>query len=98
MMPKAYVVVEVDVQDAEGYAEYRKLSTAALEQYGGKFLVRGGAVTIEEGEWQPNRWVIVEFEDMAAARRWYESPEYTEAKALRQKYATSNLIIVEGVS
>ncbi len=97
-MPKAYVIVEVQVQDADGYAEYRKLSTAALDQYGGTFLVRGGAITVEEGTWQPQRLVILEFADMATARRWYESPEYTVAKALRQKYAISNLIFIEGAS
>ncbi|MCU0512284.1 MAG: DUF1330 domain-containing protein [Anaerolineae bacterium] len=92
-----YVVVEADVQDAAGYAEYRQLSTAALAQYGGEFIVRGGQVTVLEGDWQPPRLVIARFASMEQARAWYDSPEYTAARALRQRYAVSNVIFVEGV-
>jgi uncharacterized protein (DUF1330 family) len=95
-MPKAYVICDIDVTDPEAYAGYRALSTAAGEKYGATFLVRGGAMTVLEGEWDPTRVVILEFADVEAARRWYDSPEYTEAKALRQRSATSNFLLVEG--
>jgi uncharacterized protein (DUF1330 family) len=94
----AYVIVEVDVQNPEGYEEYKRLSTAAGAQYGAKFLARGGVVEVWEGEFSPKRVVILEFEDLEAAKRWYNSPEYTEAKAIRQKYAITNMFVVEGVS
>lgn len=95
-MPKAYVIVDVEVTDPETYEEYKRLSTAATEQYGGRFLVRGGAVTVAEGDWEPHRLVVLEFADAEAARRWYESPEYTEARAVRQRSSTSSLLFVDG--
>jgi uncharacterized protein (DUF1330 family) len=95
-MPKAYVICDIDVTDPEAYADYRTLSTAAGEQYGATFLVRGGATTVLEGDWSPSRLVILEFEDSAAAHRWYDSPEYQAAKSVRLSSATSNFLLVEG--
>ena len=95
-MPKAYVICDIDVTDPEAYADYRALSTAAGEKYGATFLVRGGATTVLEGDWDPTRVVILEFADVEAAKRWYESPEYGEAKAVRLRSATSNFLLVEG--
>jgi uncharacterized protein (DUF1330 family) len=93
----AYVIVDVDVTDPETYEDYKRLSTAAVEQYGGRFLVRGGATEqLEDGGWRPGRLVVLEFEDEAAARRWYDSPEYTEARAVRQRASTSSLVVVAG--
>jgi len=93
----AYIVVEVDVTDAERYAEYRTMAPASLALYGGKFLVRGGAVETLEGDWQPSRFVILEFESVEQARRWWDSDEYREARDLRQSASTSKMIVVEGV-
>jgi uncharacterized protein (DUF1330 family) len=93
----AYVVVEVDVKDPQGYEDYKRLSTEAGKKYGAKFIARGGAVEVWEGEFSPKRVVILEFENAEAAKRWYTSPEYTEAKAVRQKYAVTNMFMVEGV-
>jgi uncharacterized protein (DUF1330 family) len=95
-MPKAYVICDVDVTDPERYAGYRALSTAAGEKYGATYLARGGATTVLEGDWDPTRVVIIEFADVDAAKRWYESPEYSEARAVRQKASTSNFLLVEG--
>ena len=93
-MPKAYVIADIDVTDPEVYEDYKRLSTAASEKYGARFLVRGGAVDVLEGDWQPHRFVVLEFDDEDAARRWYDSPEYTEAKAIRQRSARSSLLLV----
>jgi uncharacterized protein (DUF1330 family) len=95
-MPKAYVICDIDVTDPESYADYRTLSTAAGEQYGATFLVRGGATSVLEGDWSPSRLVILEFADEEAARRWYTSPEYQAAKAVRVASATSNFLLVQG--
>jgi uncharacterized protein (DUF1330 family) len=92
----AYVIVEVDVKDPEGYEDYKRLSTAAGAKYNAKFIARGGKVEAFEGE-APKRVVILEFENIDAAKRWYESPEYTEAKTVRQKYAETTMFVVEGV-
>lgn len=92
----AYVITDIDVTDPEGYEDYRKLTPPTIEKYGGKFVVRGGKVEILEGEWSPKRFVMTEFESFEQAKRWYESPEYTEAKKVRHKTAKTNMIIVEG--
>jgi uncharacterized protein (DUF1330 family) len=92
----AYVIAEVEVTDPVAYEEYRKLVPPTLAKYGGKFLVRGGAVESKEGGWEPKRLVVLEFASMDEARKWYASPEYAPALALRHKAARSRLLLVEG--
>ena len=92
----AYVVAEVEVTDPAVYEEYRKLVPSTIAKYGGKYLVRGGAVEIKEGGWQPKRLVVLEFASMDQARTWYHSPEYAPALALRTKAARSKVLLVEG--
>lgn len=93
----AYVIAETDVNDPDRYERYRAAVPASLEAHGGRFLVRGGEHTVLEGDWDPKRLVVIEFEDLAAARRWYESPEYAEAKKLREGAATLRVVAVQGV-
>jgi uncharacterized protein (DUF1330 family) len=93
----AYVVVQVDVKDPSRYEAYKKLVPPSLEKYGGRFVVRGGAVHTMEGTWAPKRFVLVQFPSVEQAKAWWASPEYAEAKALRQATAESQLIIVEGL-
>jgi uncharacterized protein (DUF1330 family) len=93
----AYVIAEVTVTDPTTMEEYRKQVPATVARYGGRFLVRGGAHETIEGEWKPNRLVILEFPTMEQARRWYDSEEYREPKALRIKSGRTNLVMVEGV-
>jgi uncharacterized protein (DUF1330 family) len=92
----AYVIVDVQIHDPEVYAEYRKLTPAAIAAHGGKFLVRGGAAETLEGDWQPGRVVVLEFDSVEQARTWWASAEYAPAKALRQKSSTTRMILVEG--
>ncbi len=94
----AYLIGEVEIADPEGYKEYAKLVPATIAQYGGKYLVRGGAVEAKEGDWNPKRVVVLEFPTMDQARKWYHSPEYGPALAIRLKCAKAKLILVEGVS
>jgi len=94
----AYVVVEIDVKDAERYADYKTMVPASLEAYGGRFLVRGGTVESLEGTWEPSRFVILEFDSMERAKRWWDSDEYREARDLRQATADTRMIVVEGCS
>ena len=93
----AYVLVDVDVTDAARYDEYRTLAEVSVEQYGGRYIVRGGASEVLEGDRVPRRLVVLEFPDADAARRWYQSPEYTDAKARRDGAATGSFILVDGV-
>jgi uncharacterized protein (DUF1330 family) len=77
--------------------EYRKQVPATLAKYGGRFIVRGGAHQTVEGDWKPNRLVVLEFPSMEQARRWYDSEEYREPKAIRLRAGRANLVFVEGV-
>lgn len=93
----AYVIAEVNVTDPKLYDDYRKQVPATVEKYGGRFAVRGGKVEPKEGDWNPTRLVVLEFPSMEQARKWYDSPEYAPALALRLKAANARLILVEGV-
>ncbi|WP_026370963.1 DUF1330 domain-containing protein [Kallotenue papyrolyticum] len=93
----AYVIVEVTINDQEAYAAYRQLSGPSVEQYGGRFLARGGAIAPLEGGWQPERIVIIEFPDLATAQRWYASPEYRTARQRRAGAAQVRMLAVEGL-
>lgn len=67
------------------------------DPYGGKFLVRGGAVEVLEGSWDPRRLVVVEFPDVEQARAWWSCAEYKKPKRLRQATTTTQMIVVEGL-
>ena len=94
----AYIIVDLTVTDLPTMEEYRKRVPATLAKYGGRFLVRGGAHQTVEGDWKPNRVVVLEFPSMEQAKRWYDSEEYREPKAMRLRAGRANLIMVEGVS
>ena len=91
-----YVIADVDVTDPELFAEYRKLVSATVEQYGGKYLVRGGETEVVEGDRTPHRTVVIEFESYERAKAWYHSDEYAPALKMRLDSADSSVIIVEG--
>jgi uncharacterized protein (DUF1330 family) len=93
----AYFVAEVDVTNPAGYEPYRPLAAASIAQYGGRFLARGGNAELIEGGPEPRRIVIIEFADAAAARRWYNSPEYQAALPIRQANSHGRAFIVDGV-
>lgn len=93
----AYVIVETDITDPEQYEQYKAATPAAIAAGGGRFLVRGGDFTVLEGDWHPSRLVVVEFPDLAAAERWYESEVYQAAKKLREGAARMRMVAVQGV-
>ena len=93
----AYVIANIDVTDADAYQEYRARVGATIAAHGGRFVCRGGAVEVMEGDYDPHRVVVVEFPDMATLKRWYASPEYTPLIALRQRASKGSLYVVEGV-
>lgn len=94
---KAYVIVDVTITDPSRYEQYKKLTPASLEPFGGKFIVRGGHAERLEGDWQPGRIVVVEFPSVKKAREWWSSEGYAPAKALRQSSSVTQMIVVEGV-
>jgi uncharacterized protein (DUF1330 family) len=95
----AYVISEIsEVLDATLMEEYRSLAQASIEQYGGRYLVRGGALETIEGDSGPQRIVIVEFPTMERVQDWYHSREYAKALTVRQKALKRKLILVEGIA
>jgi uncharacterized protein (DUF1330 family) len=94
----AYVLAEIEITNPEGYKEYTATVPATILQYCGKFLTRGGAVEVLEGEWPQRRRVLIEFPSMDTARRWWNSPEYAKPKAMRRANSTGRLLLLEGVS
>lgn len=93
----AYIILDIEVTDPAGYDDYKKLAPPSIPLYGGRYLVRGGAVESVEGVWQPSRIVVLEFPSVEKAKAWIDSPEYAPARALREKYARSRTVIVEGL-
>ena len=93
----AYVIVDIEVRDPQRYERYKQLAPPAIAAYGGKYIARGGKVTVLEGNWDPKRCVILEFPSAAKAVEWWHSPEYTEARKIRQECSTANMIVVEGL-
>lgn len=93
----AYIVVDAKITDAAAYERYKTLTPAAIAKHGGRFLARGGQAETLEGDWQPNRVVILEFPDVATAKTFYDSPEYREAREARKDAADFKMIVVEGM-
>lgn len=93
----AYVIVDIDVHDPVGYEEYKKLAPAAVELYGGKYIARGGKTETLEGDWSPSRLVILQFENSEQAKKWLNSDEYRETRAMRHRTANSQMVVIEGV-
>jgi uncharacterized protein (DUF1330 family) len=93
----AYVIAETDVLDPERYERYKAASPGAIAAGGGRFVARGGELVVLEGDWQPKRLVLLEFEDLDATRRWYDSPEYREARRVREGAADVRIVAVEGL-
>ncbi len=94
-MAKGYWIAHGTVTDPAAYEAYRQANRAAFAKFDAKFLVRGGAQTVVEGDMRP-RSVIIEFPTLQAATDCYYSPEYQSAKALRLPVSTADICIVEG--
>ena len=94
----AYVIADVKVEDPVEYEDYKKMVPATIAAYGGRFIARGGQTEVLEGEWRPNRVVIIEFESVERAKEWWSSEEYRAARELRQRTSTGSLIVVEGIA
>jgi uncharacterized protein (DUF1330 family) len=94
----AYAISEVEMREAAGFDAYRAIAAKTIAQYGGRYLVRGGAASVIEGGPPPKTLIIVEFPTMERLREWYASPDYAEALKVRQGALDRRLIFVEGVA
>ncbi|BBD77839.1 DUF1330 domain-containing protein [Hydrogenophilus thermoluteolus] len=97
-MAKGYVVVVARRADNDALARYRELSAQAVAEHGGRFLVRGGRFEVLEGAWQPVRVVVVEFPSYDAAKAFYDSETYRQARAAREGVAEYDMLVVEGLA
>ncbi|WP_207493260.1 DUF1330 domain-containing protein [Aridibaculum aurantiacum] len=93
----AYVLVEVSIHDTALYEDYKKLTPAAVAAFDGRFVVRGGQAETLEGDWQPERVVVIEFPSVERAKEWWNSEQYNIAKAIRQQAAHTRMIVLPGV-
>lgn len=93
----AYIIADVTVTDAEKMANYREWSTKAMQEHGAKVLVRGGAIEVLEGPWNPTRLVVMAFDTVEQAKAYYNSQTYTHARSLREGAGVMRMVVVEGV-
>ena len=93
----AYVIADIRVNDPVQYEEYKRLAAPTVAAHGGKYIVRGGAAETLDGDWVPERVVVLEFPSAEQARQWWSSDAYEAAKVIRHSSAESRLILVEGV-
>ena len=91
----AYLIADVKIFDPERFKDYGSLVPESVEKYGGKYLVRGGEHVVTEGNWDPERLVVIEFKSMEQLKEWYDSEEYSEAMNIRHLSADTNLLFVE---
>lgn len=93
----AYIIAEISIHNPVEYEDYKKLTPPSLKPFDGKFVVRGGKAETLEGDWVPERIVVLEFPDVEKANAWWNSEGYASAKALRQRTSYTNMIVVPGV-
>ncbi len=93
----AYIIVDLEVTDSALFEQYRAAVPATISAYGGKYLIRGGAFDVLEGNWHPKRVIVLQFDSMARLKEWYESADYAPLRSLRAKCAKTNVIAIEGL-
>jgi len=93
----AYIIVEIDILDPVGYERYKQLAGATVKKYGGKYIVRGGKTEVLEGNWNPKRVVVLQFETAERAREWLNCEEYRGPREMRHRTSRTNMILVEGM-
>jgi uncharacterized protein (DUF1330 family) len=94
----ALIIVDIEVLDPVLYEDYKRLASASIAAHGGTYLVRGGASEVLDGDWTPRRLVVLRFDSVEKAKTWRASPEYAEAKKVRERCARANMIVVEAVT
>jgi len=93
----ALIIVDIEVTDPVPYEDYKRLASASIAAHGGRYLVRGGRSEVLDGTWTPHRLVVLEFDSVEKAKAWRASPEYAEAKKVREGCARANMIVVDAL-
>ncbi len=94
----AYLIANIEIKDAEKIKNYLTSTPEVLKKYSGRFLVRGGQISVVEGDWNPKRLVVVEFDSFEKAKAFCDSDAYEPLKKLRQSSADTDMIIVDGIT
>jgi uncharacterized protein (DUF1330 family) len=97
VMVTAYLIVDVDVHNAEGYQEYRNNVPSFIAKHGGRYIVRGGESEVIEGDFNPHRLVIFEFPDRQSIRNMFADEEYIKLAQVRFRTAKTNAVAVDGI-
>lgn len=93
----ALIIVDIEVLDPIRYEDYKRLASASIAAHGGRYLARGGETEVLDGSWTPRRLVVLEFDSVEQARGWRNSPDYAEAKKVRDTCARMNMVVVQGL-
>ena len=93
----AFVMANLTVTNKEKFEIYRSGVSTTIEKYEGRYVVRGGEVEVLEGNWSPDRFVLIEFPNIEKAREWYYSSDYSDLKTMRIESTSSSVLIVDGV-
>jgi len=93
----AYIIVDIDITDPAGFAEYRKAVVPLVQKYGGNYLAADDRTETLEGSWSPKRIVMIQFPSVARAQEWFRCEEYREPCKIRKRTAKTKMILVEGV-
>jgi uncharacterized protein (DUF1330 family) len=91
-----FMIIEIEIQDGELYAQYVEEVPPVIERYGGRYLARGGRVTPLAGNWHPERVIVIEFDTLEQVRQCFASPEYLALAPLRERSTRGRSIVVEG--
>ena len=92
----AYAIGDVNITNPSKFEKYRGQAPATVKKYGGRYIVRGGPIVKMEGDWEPSRLVIIEFDTMTQLKKWYHSKEYSGPKQLRHESSNTNVVFMEG--
>ena len=93
----AYIIIDITIKDEAIYAEYVEKIPPVVEKHGGRYLIRGGTIIPTAGNWNPDRVILVEFENMEKLSRCFASLDYQELAPLRERSTVTRSIVVQGV-
>ena len=93
---KAYLVLDFSIRDLEGFRPYIANVPAYIDKHGGKYIVRGAEPKTIEGDWSPERMVIIEFPTRQNAEQFLNDPEFQELAKIRHRTTISKLVLVDG--
>ena len=93
----AYVITDLHIYDIEHYLEYQQAMRPLLAAVGARYLARGGLFKVYEGDYEPNRLVVVEFPSLEAVDDFYESEDYQALEAQRRACSNARIIAVDGL-